>query len=146
MTEQQCEGVRAAALAVVDGEDPLMARSQIDAHLGECDACRVEVEQLTALVGLLGSQRRRRLPVEVWPRVEPALRGAGARPAAAWRPFLLTGLLLLGYRIVELLPGRDFGPWLSLFPALLALAAFGYLRENPFKINSALKLGGESTT
>jgi hypothetical protein len=56
---------------------------------------------------------------------------------------MLLGGLLLGYRIVEMLPDRHFGVLFKLVPVLFVLAAFTYLRENPFKIDSELRLEGE---
>ena len=58
---------------------------------------------------------------------------------------MLLGVLLFGYRIVELIPDRDFGLLFKLVPVLFVIATFSYLRENPFKINSDLKLEGELT-
>jgi hypothetical protein len=56
---------------------------------------------------------------------------------------LLLGVLLVGYRIVEMVPERDFGFMFKLVPLLFVIAAFRYLRENPFKIDSELRLEGE---
>jgi hypothetical protein len=53
------------------------------------------------------------------------------------------GVLLLGYRLAEMIPDRDFGLVFKLVPVLLVIAAFSYLRENPFKINTELRLEGE---
>jgi hypothetical protein len=54
-------------------------------------------------------------------------------------------LLLLGYRLVEMIPDRHLGLLFKLVPILLVIAAFSYLRENPFKINSQLTLEGSAT-
>jgi hypothetical protein len=42
-----------------------------------------------------------------------------------------------------MVPDRDFGFLFKLLPVLLVIAAFSYLRENPFKINTELRLEGE---
>jgi hypothetical protein len=56
---------------------------------------------------------------------------------------MFLGALLLGYRLLELLPDRDFSFLFKFVPVLLVIAAFGYLKENPFKINAELSLEGE---
>jgi hypothetical protein len=42
-----------------------------------------------------------------------------------------------------MVPDRSPGWSFKLVPLLLAVAAFVYLRENPFKINAELRLEGE---
>jgi hypothetical protein len=56
---------------------------------------------------------------------------------------VILGVLLLGYRIVEMAPDRDFGLLFKLVPVALVIAAFSYLKENPFKVHSELSLVGE---
>ncbi|HET9788703.1 MAG TPA: hypothetical protein VFP47_16305, partial [Pyrinomonadaceae bacterium] len=58
--------------------------------------------------------------------------------------FIFLGALLLGYRLVELIPDRSFSFLYKFLPVLFVIAAFSYLRENPFKINSEITLEGES--
>ena len=145
MTERSCESVCMAAIAMADGYQPRLFGDQIEAHLASCSGCRREVEQLRALSNLLDAQKRRQRTENVWRLVEQRLPDAAvARSASrAWRPFILLGLLLLGYRIVEMIPDRDFGLLFKLLPVVLVIAAFTYLKENPFKIHSELSLEGE---
>jgi len=42
-----------------------------------------------------------------------------------------------------MIPDRDFGLLFKLLPVVLVIAAFTYLKENPFKIHSELSLEGE---
>jgi hypothetical protein len=51
----------------------------------------------------------------------------------------MLGLLLLGYKLIEMIPDRDFGLLFKLVPILLTVVVFGYLKENPFKINPELR-------
>jgi predicted anti-sigma-YlaC factor YlaD len=135
-----------AAMAMEDGYVPEMPSDQIEAHLADCGACRKEVGQLRGLANLIAAQERRQRSEEsVWPRVERRLPDAAfsKRASNTWRPFLFLGALLLGYRIAEMVSGRDFGVLFKVGPILLVIAAFCYLRENPFKIESELSLEGE---
>ncbi|CAN5768081.1 hypothetical protein BH20ACI3_BH20ACI3_22280 [soil metagenome] len=44
-----------------------------------------------------------------------------------------------------MIPDRHLGLLFKLVPILLVIAAFSYLRENPFKINFELTLEGRVT-
>lgn len=134
-----------------DGVQPPLPPAEIEAHLAHCADCRREIAQLETLSGLLGSRKRSLRPENLWAGIEnhlpaPAAAAAAAREEfPASRPFILLGLLLVAYRLVEMIPDRSSGPGWSfkLVPLLLAVAAFVYLRENPFKINAELRLEGE---
>jgi hypothetical protein len=134
-----------AAIAMADGYQPRLSADQIEAHLASCSGCRREVEQLRALSNLLDAQRRRQRTENVWKRVERCLPDAAPvqSTSEAWYPFMFLGVLLLGYRLVELIPDRDFGFSFKLVPVLLVIAAFSYLKENPFKVDTELRLEGE---
>jgi len=145
MTKLNCESVCMAAMAMADGYQSELSSTQIEAHVASCADCRREVGQLRGLSTLLDSQQRRQRTESVWNRVEVRLSDASSARSAspAWHLFMLLGVLLLGYRIVEMVPDRDFGFLFKLAPVLLVIAAFAYLRENPFKIESELRLEGE---
>lgn len=145
MTKLNCESVCMASMAIADGYQSELSSDEIETHLANCSDCRREVAQLRALSSLLDAQERRQRTENVWKRVEPRLPDASPAQSTseAWHPFMLLGVLLLGYRIVEMIPDRDFGFRFKLVPVLLVIAAFSYLRENPFKINSELRLEGE---
>jgi predicted anti-sigma-YlaC factor YlaD len=145
MAKLNCERVCMAAMAMADGYQSELSSSQIEAHLVSCAGCRREVGQLRELSTLLDAQQRRQRTESVWNRVEGRLSDASSARSASrpWRLFMLLGMLLLGYRILEMVPDRDFGFLFKLVPVLLVIAAFGYLKENPFKIESELRLEGE---
>src|SRR6266851_4871248 len=145
MSKLKCESVCMAAMSIADGYQSELSSDQIEAHLADCSACRHEVGQLRLLSSLLDAQERRRRTENVWKQVERRLPDAAtARSISkAWRPFVLLGALLLGYRIVEMLPDRDLGFLFKLVPVVFVIAAFSYLKENPFKIDSELRLEGE---
>jgi len=129
-------------MAIADGEKPLILVADIELHLAQCDRCRSEVERVKSVIDLLNAQRRRERTESVWGRVVERLsRGERARAASDhWPWLLLLGLLLAGYRVVIAALDWEPGLWLKLAPALLAIAVFGLLRENPFKVNSELRV------
>jgi hypothetical protein len=147
MTEFNCENVCMAAMAIADGYQSEVSSEQIAAHLASCNDCRREVEEQQLLASLLDAQERRQRKESVWEQVQPRLLDASPAQSTsqAWYPFLLLGVLLLGYRLVEMIPDRHLGFLFKLVPVLFVIAAFSYLRENPFQINSQLTLEGRVT-
>jgi anti-sigma factor RsiW len=147
MSRIDCESVCRSAMAREDGYVSDLSADQIEAHLADCSACRSEVRQLRALAHLLDGQKRRRRTENIWEHVEQHLPDALPTRSVSrvWRAFVILGLLLLAYRLVEMIPDRHLGLLFKLVPILLVIAAFSYLRENPFKINSQLTLEGSAT-
>lgn len=143
--EVTCEMVCVAAMARADGAQPPLSPAEIDAHLPLCAECRREIEQLETLSGLLNSHRRSLRAEELWAGIESRLPApAAARERFAASPaFVLLGLSLVAYRLFEMIPDRSPGWSFKIVPVLAAVAAFVYLRENPFKINAELRLEGE---
>lgn len=144
MVDTDCENICMAAMAIADGYQPELSAERIEAHLADCSACRREMGQLQALSSLLATQARRRRTGDVWSRIELRLPDASANPSTshASYSFIVMGALLLGYRLIEIVPDRHLGFLFKLVPVLVVIAAFGYLRENPFKIDSELTLEG----
>lgn len=147
MSKLNCESVCIAAMAMADGQQSELSSDQIEAHLASCADCLLELEQLRALSSLLDRQQRRQRTESVWEGVERRLAASSSAQGISqpWRPFVLLGVLLLGHRIVEMIPDRHFGVLFKLVPVLFVIALFTYIRENPFKIDSELRLEGEVT-
>ena len=147
MTRVDCESVCRSAMAREDGCVSDLSADQIEAHLADCSDCRREVRQLRTLANLLDGQKRRQRTENIWEHVEQHLPDALPTRSVSrvGYPFVILGLLLLGYRLVEIIPDRHLGLLFKLVPILLVIAAFSYLRENPFKINSQLTLEESAT-
>jgi len=145
MNELNCESVSMAAMAIADGYQPEFSSEQIGTHLASCADCRQELSQLQKLSSLLDTQERPLRMENLWLELEPRLlnvtRTSTSRVSVS---FMFLGALLLGYRLLELVPDRDLSFLFRFAPVVLVIAAFAYLRENPFKINSELSLEGES--
>lgn len=145
MTTLHCERVCMAAMAIADGYPSELSSEQVEAHLTSCSDCRREIGQGRLLSSLLDAHERRQRTENVWRLVERRLHDASTAQSTSrsWHPFILLGILLLGHRIIEMVPDRDFGFSFKLVPVLFVIAAFSYLGENPFKIDSELRLEGE---
>jgi predicted anti-sigma-YlaC factor YlaD len=145
MTEINCETVSMAAMAIADGHESALSAEEIKTHTENCSDCRQEILELQALSSLLDAQKRQQQVADIWPGVETRLpRSQTEQKAAPHRASLMIlGVLLLGYRLVEMLPNRDLAWLFKLLPVVFVVAAFMYLRENPFKINAELRFEGE---
>jgi hypothetical protein len=134
-----------AAMAIADGYQADLSPDEIKTHITNCGDCRQEIEQLRALSSLLDTQKRQPQVANTWTGLEARLPVGRAEqsPAPQRNLFLLLGLVLLGYRLVEMLPDRDFIRLFKLLPIIFVVAAFIYLRENPFKVNAELRFEGE---
>jgi hypothetical protein len=145
MTELNCESVCMAAMAIADGYQADLSPNEIKTHTTNCADCRHEIEQLGALSSLLDTQKRRPQIADAWTALEERLPAGPAEQSPALQRYLfpLLGMLLLGYRLVEILPDRDLIWLFKLLPIIFVAAAFIYLRENPFKIHAELRFEGE---
>ena len=144
MFDFNCDEIQLAATVIADGEVARISSSQIEQHQARCNDCRSEIEQLRAQSMLLNSLLRRPQSVRIWPVVHERLFGPSPESRMAKTRFwiLLPGILLAIYKLVDLLPDRQHGLWFKVLPILLVIFVFGYRRENPFKINTDLKLEG----
>jgi predicted anti-sigma-YlaC factor YlaD len=144
MSPQTCADVTLAIMASADGEKSLLPADLVTAHLENCTSCRQEAEQLNTLAKLLERQKRREPSADLWPAIREQLGSASAATAERkWPAFLALGLLLVIYKLLEMIPERDLGLLFKLVPLLFVIAAFGYVKENPFKINLELTLEGD---
>ena len=136
MNSLNCEDVFLAAMAWEDGYPANLSPDQIESHLQNCPACRHEIAESRMLSSLLSGQRRQRPNEQIWTAVEQRLQ---QRSHTVYL-FMLPGALLVGYKLIELLPDYDMGQLFKLVPALFTIAIFAYLKQNPFEINPSLDL------
>ena len=134
-----CEDFIIQKFALLDGEKPDLPEAEINAHLAACENCRREIEQTQSAILLLQSHERRDQNADLWAAVEKRI-GAENESVftVGWQPFALVGALLVTLKLLEMIPERDFGWMLKLVPFVVIAALFGFLKENPFKINTAL--------
>ena len=141
MSEIECRDAILSAMAEFDGEAPLLSSEQVNAHLAVCENCRQEIEQLQATVGFLQMQARREQPADLWRLIEKRIESPqiGERQTS-WKTFALLTTILVAYKLLEMLPAEEFGFLFKLVPLIFVIALFGFLKENPFKINTRLTL------
>jgi hypothetical protein len=135
MKELTCEDVLMAQMAAADGEEPMFSNELLAAHVAVCANCHHELKQSQALDPVLAGHTLSEPRVDLWPAIENRI----AR-RLDWKPFALIGLLLVIYKLLEMLPARDPGMAFKLVPLVIVVLLFILIKENPFRINTELVL------
>jgi len=143
MKLDDCKETIISAMAEMDGEPPLLSAQQTTRHLSECEQCRAEIERQKIVVNLFLKQERRTSGADLWIEIEKRIGDKpGSEPIRTRYFFLLLGVILVIYKLLEMIPVQDFGFLFKLVPVIFIAWLFYLLKENPFKINTELKLEG----
>lgn len=134
-----CENALMAKMAEFDGETTEFSAEQINSHLAVCENCRSEFRQMQNINYLFEKQTRRGQDADLWFEIENRI-GAQTASQISLKPFVLLGLILVTYKLLEMLPARDFGLAFKIVPLIFVIALFVFIKENPFKINAELAL------
>ena len=135
MKELSCEDVLMAHMAAADDEEPAFSKELLAAHMTGCANCQNELKQLQALDRVLARHTLSEPHVDLWPAIENRI---AKRSVLGWQPFALIGLLLIIYKLLEMLPARDPGMAFKLVPLVIVTLLFVLIKENPFRINTEL--------
>src|SRR5262245_45723600 len=103
MKELSCEDVLMALMAEAEGEEPAFSKEHLAAHMAGCSNCQRELKQLQALDHVLANHTVSEPQVDLWPAIENRI----AKPTSSllgWQPFALIGVLLVIYKLLEMLP------------------------------------------
>ena len=143
MKLDECEETILSAMSEIDGETPPLSAEQRAWHLSQCEQCRVEIARQKMAADVFQKQNRRIDEVDLWFEIEKRI---GDKPISELIQtryfFLLLGAILIIYKLLEMIPARDFGFLFKLVPLVFVVALFYLFRENPFKINTELKIEG----
>lgn len=139
MSEIECEKIQMGIMARIDSEVSVVSDEQIGFHLDACGACRNQVEQLKTTDQILKRQERLEQDADLWPAIQKQIVG-NRHSKMSWQPFLLVSLLLVAYKLFEMLSQEapDFA--LKLLPLTIAIGLFVAIKENPFRVNPELIL------
>ena len=139
MKELSCEDVLMAEMAAADGEESTLSKQQLAAHIAACTNCQHELKQLQTLDQVLAGHTLSEPGVDLWPVIENRI-AKRTRSVVGWKPFALIGLLLVIYKLLEMLPARDPGLAFKIVPLIIVALLFVLIKENPFRINTELVL------
>jgi len=137
MKDLTCENVLMAMMAVADGESEL-SPDELKAHLASCADCREEALRMQRVDELFGQAVRRESAVDLWPAIDRRL--GRQSPRIGWQAYAFVAVLLVSYKLFEMLPEADPGWAIKLVPLIIFGALLLVLKENPFKINTELVL------
>ena len=91
----------------------------------------------------LQRQKRRAGAADLWFEIEKRIDEKQVSETVALHYFfLLLGAILVIYKLLEMVPAQDLGFTFKFVPVIFIAALFYFLKENPFKINTELKLEG----
>jgi hypothetical protein len=138
MNEINCETILMTKMAEFDGEESILSTGQINSHLAVCEYCQNHLGELRITDDLLKRQTRRASNPNIWEAIEKRL-GPKTTSSALPKPFILVGVSLFVYKLLEIFPNRDLGLAFKLVPLIFIIALFVFLKENPFKVNVELK-------
>lgn len=138
MKDLSCENVLLALMAAADGESAPIPPEEMEKHLSVCAGCREEAVRMQRVSDLFQQVSRRENATDLWPTIETRLDQKPSR--SHWKLFAIAGVLLLVYKLCELLPQADPGWAIKLVPLLVFGALLVFLKENPFRINTDLVL------
>ena len=138
MNQPGCEEMQIAAMAIAEGQAPEIPVPLVREHLNQCPACRDAVTAISSTLATLARQTRRRHPADLWPAIQ---RNVAPRPAA-W-PYVVLAMLLAVYKLIELVPDRQWSIAIQIIPVLIAFGLFRILKQSPFQIATELRLEGE---
>jgi len=136
MKDLTCEKVLMAIMAAADGENAQLSREEIKGHLRDCENCRDEAVRMKQVNAIFRQATRREGTIDLWPAISSRLDQQSAR--VDWQPYAIVGVLLLAYKLVEMLPKADPGWAINLVPMIIFGALLVFVRENPFRINTEL--------
>ena len=103
----------------------------------------MEVERQKIAVNLFQKQERRTGEADLWFEIEKRIGDEpSSEPARARYFFFLLGAVLVVYKLAEMIPAQDLGFLFKFVPLIFVAGLFYFFRENPFKINTELKLEG----
>jgi predicted anti-sigma-YlaC factor YlaD len=139
MSEIECEKVQMAIMARLDSEPAGVSAELIGLHLDACAECRKQAEEIKATDEMLKRQQRLDHDADLWPAVSSHV-AVQRQPRMSWQPFVVVGVLLVAYKLFEMLSEQAPGFVLKLLPLAIAIALFAALKENPFKVNPELML------
>lgn len=145
MVKEYCEKIRMSAMAIRDGESPLLSEQEVSKHLESCANCRLEIDQQKQAMAMLDGRSRRIFAQDVWPEIAAVVKETKERPkqTANVLPFVLLCLFLLTNKIIEVLPFVTAGVMIKLIPVGVLVLFFTLIKQNPFEINQNLKLQGD---
>lgn len=132
-----CEDVRRAVWARLDAETATIANSDIDEHVSACPACLAAITAISRLNRDLARLEYERLEVDLWTRLEPDIAGLTSREGHDHRVFLALGVVLVAWRLGQLLLDLPAPVVNSIVPLASVALVLWRLAGDPFALRAS---------
>ena len=144
MIKEYCEKVRLSAMAISDGQQPLVSQEEIIKHVSSCSDCRTAIEQLKNVAELLEGKKRQFYEVNIVREVETALSTAKMSPGYSEYlvHFTALGLVLFIMKIVGISPALTTAGIAKFLTILVVIVFFILIKQNPFTISPNIQTKG----
>ena len=126
-----------AALAHLDGEAALLTSDDVVAHTAACGSCQAALAGLATLHDALEHEDYERLDVDLWPTIRLRLESASAYRGAEIAAFLGLTVVLVAWRLAQLLLDWPAPVVNSIVPLVLIVVVIGWITGDPFAIRSS---------
>lgn len=140
MKAMNCDEILMAAMAVSDGEETGLPIAEIKEHIAGCESCGLETAQMELLAQTFANYERREMNADLWPAVSDGIIRSEIARLSGKGVLAVVAVLLVAYKLIELVPYETPGHFLKIAPVIMAVALFIFLKENPFKINTELTM------
>ena len=140
MNKEYCEKIRISAMAISDGEQPLLSENEIAVHIEYCNECRIAIEQLNSVEKLLEGKKRKSSDINIVHDVETVLNADTMSPEYSEYSgrfiIFITALLIL--KIIGVSPVETGWIIAKFLTILVVIVFFVLIKKNPFVINENL--------
>ena len=147
MNKEYCEKVRISAMAISDGQQPLLQEKEITEHIKSCNDCRIAIEQLESSTSILNNAERREYDIDISQEMEQSLSSIAKQYTQRSFAYYFTGLgiALLILKIFELAPDVTTAIIVKFVSILVIVMFFIFVKQNPFAINQNILSKGDLT-
>jgi hypothetical protein len=144
MNKEYCEKVRFSAMAISDGEQPLVSENEINEHLSSCINCRLAIEQLHSAAKLLEGKQRKSYDVNVAQDIEAALSTSKLLPGCSEYSgyFIALCFTLFILKIIGISPALSAAGIARFLTILVVIVFFILIKQSPFTISPNIQTKG----
>lgn len=145
MNKEYCEKVRLSAMAISDGEQPLVPESEINEHLASCPDCRTAIELLRSTAKLLEDKRRKSYAANIAYEVEAIINTAkmSSKYSEYSGYFIALGFVLFILKIIDISPALTAAGFVRFLSIPVIIVFFILIKQNPFAISPNIQTKGD---
>ena len=128
-----CDQVRLAIMAAVDGEEPPLSHGSIASHVERCSTCRGVAADLAALQARLAAVHYEGPSVDLWPPVSEQI-GEAADRRREWIAIAVIAAVCVVWRTGQLVFELPLPVWNAAIPLITVAVIAVWLVGDPLAI------------